>query len=66
MALKTLKQRNIKTINPDLEKYRTRFGCNDITQEHLLQARKALLFRELPNDVLDYILSIFFGRMKFK
>ena len=65
MAFKSLKQQKIRTINPDLVKYRERFGCNDITQDHLLQARKALLWRELPNDVLDYNLSIFFGRMKF-
>ena len=65
VAFKSLKQRKIRTINPDLAKYRERFGCNDITQEHLLLARKALLWRELPNDVLDYNLSIFFGRMKF-
>ena len=65
MAFKTLKQRKIRTINPDLAKYRERFGCNDITQDHLLQARKALIWRELPNNVLDYKLSIFFGRMKF-
>ena len=65
VVLKSLNQWKIRTINPDQAKYRERFGCNDITQEHILLAIKALLWRELPNDVLDYNLSIFFGRMKF-
>ena len=65
MDLESLIQRIVITDKLDLDKYRARFGCNDITQDHLLQARKALLWRTLPNDVLDYNLSIFFGKMKF-
>ena len=54
MALKSLKQRKIITVKSDLDKYRARFGCNDITQDHLLQARKSMHWRISPNDAFDY------------
>ena len=60
-ALKTVKKG--QKLNIEAEK--SRFGCNDTDSDDILEARRALHWRELGNKILDTNLRLFYGKTKF-
>ena len=60
-ALKTVKKG--QKINIEAEK--SRFGCKDTDSDDILDARRALHWHELGNEILDTNLRLFYGKTKF-
>ena len=60
-ALKTVK--NGQKVKIEAEK--SRFGCNDTDTDDILNARRALHWHELGNEILDTNLRLFYGKTKF-
>ena len=60
-ALKTIK----KDQKLDIETEKSRFDCPNIEKDDVLEARKALHWLELGNEVLDSNLRLFYGKTKF-